>query len=38
VNVEYDILSKYLVNLLEKRALSPDGGLTLDILAEMGWS
>ncbi|HOC81977.1 MAG: Riboflavin synthase [Synergistetes bacterium ADurb.Bin155] len=38
VNVEYDILSKYLVNLLEKRTLSPKGGLTLDNLAEMGWS
>ncbi|MFA5622580.1 MAG: riboflavin synthase [Thermovirgaceae bacterium] len=38
VNVEYDILSKYLVNLLEKRASHEEGGLTLDRLAEMGWS
>jgi len=38
VNVEYDILSKYLVNLLEKGALLREGGLTLDRLAEMGWS
>jgi len=37
VNVEYDILARYLVNFLENRPSSPGGGLTLDILAEMGW-
>jgi riboflavin synthase len=38
VNLEYDILSKYLKDLLESRTLQVDDRLTMDRLAEMGWS
>ncbi|HOI80977.1 MAG: riboflavin synthase [Thermovirgaceae bacterium] len=38
VNVEYDILSKYLKDLVEDRTSDDDGRLTVDRLAGMGWS
>jgi riboflavin synthase alpha subunit len=37
VNVEYDIIAKYIENLLSGNGKTSERGLTREYLAEIGW-